>query len=89
MWYVHDLFSLLQLYESERKDWPFFFISIIMNLMFNIIIINFKEKITTFKGPFDEIEEEVGGRQHKQRGQIDVNRENQVNYSSFEKTLTK
>ena len=89
MWYVHDLFSLLQLYESERKDWPFFFISIIMNLMFNIIIINFKEKITTFKGPFDEIEEEVGGSQHKQQGQIDVNRENQVNYSLFEKTLTK
>ena len=89
MWYVHDLFSLLQLYESERKDWPFFFISIIMNLMFNIIIINFKEKITTFKGPFDEIEEGVGGRQKKQQGQNDVNSENQVNYSSFEKTLTK
>ena len=62
MWYVHDLFSLLQLYESERKDWPFFFISRIMDLIFDIIIINFKEKITTFKGPFDEIEEEVGGR---------------------------
>ena len=89
MWYVHDLFSLLQLYESERKDWPFFFISIIMNLMFNIIIINFKEKITTFKGPFDEIKEGVGGRQQKQQGQNDVNRENQVNYSLFEKTLTK
>ena len=65
MWYVHDLFSLLQLYESERKDWPFFFISIIMNLMFNIIIINFKEKITTFKGPFDEIEEGVGSKSNK------------------------
>ena len=62
MWYVHDLFSLLQLYESERKDWPFFFIRIIMNLIFNTIIIDLKEKITTFKGPFDEIEEEVGGR---------------------------
>ncbi len=56
-WYISYVDSLLDVYETQRKQYPTFsqFVPVIANRLSHISIEDLPERITTFRGPLDAI----------------------------------
>jgi len=56
-WYISYVDSLLDVYETQRKQYPTFsqFVPVIANRLSHISVEDLPERITTFRGPLDAI----------------------------------